>query len=362
MAACTLDLSRYIGVTKETKLLPKMKDPMNTIKKRLGGVNPESCSKFTYKHIVETRITNAFVAAVHSAYAHHYPLVLSPDMIWMCIAQGFSQHVNANAEKMRHLFVAHEGKKTLQVDQDNFVKGSPDNNWPEAFDKFSTLIRENVGEEIHDMLTPDFTTTGPVERAAAQIVLMDTFKEFFDYLCRTACGIPEIILEGTVEDWKKLRKKATDLAQFDLQWWIDALDPVLAEFVNAASGKVNEGFWATIYKQMGGSGGPYITGWIITLFPYLGTHPKSMRQNRFLKEWNKQGCFYGATTDVFTHGVVSTPFVWEYFCEEFDMELYAGFVAVSQDEKTLVVRPEIGWAVVDKEEVEKMKMAQRRLF
>ena len=44
---------------------------------------------------------NAFVAAVNTVYALHYPLVLTPDAIWMCIAQGLAQHINANAEKLR---------------------------------------------------------------------------------------------------------------------------------------------------------------------------------------------------------------------------------------------------------------------
>lgn len=361
MATCTVDV-RHTGITKETKPLPKAKDYVDIVKRRLGGVTPESCSKINQKDLIQTHTTNAFVGAVHTAYAHHYPLVLSPDIIWMCIAQGFSQHVNANAENLRHHFVAHDGKKTLKVQQDNFVKGSPDNNWPEAFEKFSLQIQENVGKEIHDMLTPDFTTTGPIEKAAAQVVLMDTFKEYFEYRCCTSCGIPEFILEGTVEDWTKLRKKANDLAQFDLDWWISSLDPILAKFIDAVSGTIDEEFWTTIYKQRGGSGGPYITGWILTLFPYLGHSPKNMHQNRFLKEWNMERCFCGATTDVLPRGVVSTPFIWEYFSEEFAMEFYAGFMAVSQEEKTLGIRPEIGWAVVDEEEVEKMKLNQRRYY
>ena len=87
-------------------------------------------------------------------------------------------------------------------------------------------------------LTPSFTTTGPVERAAAQLVIMDAFKEYFSYTLHTLCGIPEITLEGTMSDWIALKEKAIALRDFDLSWWTDELNPILDQFVEAASGRV----------------------------------------------------------------------------------------------------------------------------
>ena len=302
--------------------------------------------------------SNGFVGAVHTAYDNHYPLVLSPDHIWMCIVQGFATHVNQNAENLRNLFVEHEGKKTIIVRRDDFVKGSPHNPWPEVFSEFSVQIRSHIGEKTHDLLTPTFTTTGPVEKAAAEIVLMDAFKEYFSYRLRTLCGIPEITLEGTVDDWKQLRERALGLAQFDLQWWIDPLKPILDQFVAAVEGHIDKSFWSSIYKQTGGSGGPFISGWIVTLFPYMDT-----QRNHWLKySWHNwksrmtESQFgHGATTDSFPPGVTTTPFVWEYLREEFKMHFYAGFIGASQDPVTLSIHPEIGWAIVSDEELEKVK-------
>ena len=194
-------------VERGTLLYPKVAVlPILTYKIK---VKPESFSKYPdYLNPVDVRyVSNSFVGAVHTAYYKHYPLVLSPDMIWQCVAQGFAIHVNKNAEKLRHLFVAHEGKKKIEVRRDEFVKGSPDNDWEGALADISEEVRKNVGDEIHSILTPEFSTTGPVERAAAQVAMMDAFKEYFDYECATLCGIPEITLKGTVADWKKLREK-----------------------------------------------------------------------------------------------------------------------------------------------------------
>ena len=48
---------------------------------------------------------------IHSAFAEHYNITLTPDSIWQVIAQNFSLHINENSEKYRHIFVSHEGKK-----------------------------------------------------------------------------------------------------------------------------------------------------------------------------------------------------------------------------------------------------------
>ena len=328
-------------------------------------VKPESHFKFP-QHldpVGHLRVGNSFVGAVHAAYDNHYPLVLGPDMIWQCVVQGFAIHVNKNAERLRHLFVAHEGKKKIVVRRDEFVKGSPGNDWEGALGDFSEEIRKNIGNEIHSILTPEFSTTGPVERAASQVVMMDAFKEYFDFRLLSSCGIPEITLGGTVEDWKKLREKALSLARFDLQWWTDPLKPILDEFVNAAFGKITKKFWQSIYKISDGSGGPFITGWVVTLFPYLGRDVKKMHTKSYLKSWGTVSCFHaGVATDSFPSDSVSTPFVWQYFTEEFEMYFYAGFLGVGQDKKSLSLQPVIGWAVVDKEEEEKAKMTQRRAF
>ena len=51
--------------------------------------------------------------------------------------------------------------------------------------------------------------------------------------------------------------------------WILALEPILEEFIQASKNNINHEFWENIYKRRGGSGGPYITGWVIHFFPYF---------------------------------------------------------------------------------------------
>ncbi|KYF80231.1 hypothetical protein BE11_43925 [Sorangium cellulosum] len=289
--------------------------------------------------------------AVHRAYAHHYPLVLTPDAIWLCIAQGFAIHVNENAERLRGKFVRHEGREPLVVTRDDFVKGSPDNDWPCVFGEFSAQIAAHIGRQ-RDLVVCDFSTTGPVERAASEIVLMDALQHYFKYELWTVCGIPEITLEGTVDDWISIRRRASALGEYELSWWTRALEPVLDQFVAAARGRVDVPFWEVMFKELGGSGGPYVTGWINVLFPYLKVsrseaftrNDAAVRWERGISDpdgWSSEG----AHRYLIPSGMSTAPLLWNYFGSALDMELLAGFVGVAQDEDGLALRPAIGWAV-----------------
>jgi len=44
-------------------------------------------------------------------------------------------------------------------------------------------------------------------------------------------------------------------------------------------------------------------------------------------------------------GLSKAPFRWDYLDHSFEMEFLGGFVGVAQDQETLTLRPEIGWAV-----------------
>lgn len=320
----------------------------------------EACSRY-HGQLVGAIHFHPVVAAIHLAFNDHRPLVLSPDILWLLVAQGFAHHVNANAEELRDQFVKHPGKVVIAVRRDDFIKGSPENPWTEVFDEFTGQIREHVGAATHDLLLPAFSTTGIAEMAAAQVVLMDAMQSFFSYEFHTMCGIPQVVLEGTADDWEKLAERTRDLGRFGLNWWTTALTPVLDEFVAASRGQVNVQFWQSIYKLDGGSGGPYTNGWITAFFPYLKNRQTGMATNR--NPWLARGgkemqellypptktdphrFGHGPTTEAFPGGLARAPFLWNYLGHSIEMELLGGFVGVRQDADTLRLRPEIGWAV-----------------
>jgi hypothetical protein len=320
----------------------------------------EACTRYHGRLIADVMF-HPLVAAVNIAFNDHRPLCLSPDMIWLLIAQGVANHVNANAETLRSRFVHHQDRLELIVRRDDFVKGSPENPWAEVFATFSEAIRRHIGEATHDLLQPTFSTTGAAEKAATEVVLLDTVQSYFSYVVRSMCGIPSITLEGTAEDWDALGRRVEALAAFDLAWWTVPLRPILGQFAAAARGKADRGFWQSIYKLDGGSGGPYTTGWLTAFFPYLKDRESGLptHQNRWLAkggaglrellypsatpDWDR--FCHGPTSEQFPAGLARAPFRWEFLHGAYEMEFLGGFVGVRQDAETRCLRPEIGWAV-----------------
>jgi len=325
-----------------------------------GPAPIEACSDEEGR-LVPTFGSHAGLAAIHLAYADHRPIVLSPDIIWMFIAQGLALHIKANAEALRRHFVRHQGRVILEVRRDEFVKGSRNNDWAAVFEEFSLFIRAHIGEATHALLEPRFSTTGAVEKAAAQVALLDAMQPYFSYRLTTMCGIPRVMLHGDRRDWVSLAERVEALREFDLEWWTDPLRPILAEFVAAADGGVNTEFWQRIYKQRDGSGGPYISGWVTALFPYLHDSESRLVPNWALRDGGTRlqrmlagtgRGLEGLTSNHFPRAMTEAPFEWQYYGDRYDMRFAAGFVGVRQDPETMSVRPEIGWAVYEPKQVE----------
>jgi hypothetical protein len=267
--------------------------------------------------------------------------------VWLCLAQGFALHVEANAEALHSRFVHRDGKLTLKVRRDGFVKGSPHNDWQGCFAEWSDAIAAHIGKK-RDLVVADFSTTGPIERAASEIVLMSAMKNYFNFMLVTKCGIPEITLLGTVADWQSIRQRAEVFAELDLADWVRALLPVLDQFVKAASGAFDRAFWRSIYKTHEESGGPYATGWINVLFPYLdggSWEGGIVRNGTAFTRPGDAADQNGPTLGRFPCGLSRVPLAWEYLGTVLPMTLQAGFVGISQDRQTRAVRPAIGWAV-----------------
>ena len=311
-------------------------------------------------------LVHPFVKAVHLAYQCHRSLVLSPDMFWLLITQGLAKHINNNPEELREKFVNFSGKEQIEVRCDHFIKGAIENSWEDVFGELSQQIRQRIGDGNYSTIVAEFTTTGRVEKAAFEIVLMDCMKNYFEFLLRSSCGIPEVVLEGEPDDWSRLRDKTMTLGgKFNLNWWIDKVVPILDQIAENAAGKDSPELWENIYKDVDlGSGNPMISGWIAKFFPYLGREGPGSRNpmlNDSIKP-KKQVEGYGRgprrntyndqvksgiTVDILPGSLSKVPFLWQHLDQTYKMEFLAGFTGFTQNVETSEIRPKIGWAVRD---------------
>jgi hypothetical protein len=301
------------------------------------------------------------IHAVHVAFSQHRPLTLSPDAIWLVLAQGFSHHVTANAETLRPRLVRHQGRRALVTG----INGLTAADFKRAVADLSSQIREATDPVLHETLVCDFSTTTPAIRTASEVVLMDTCSKYFSYAMMCVCGIPKITIEGSLEDWRRIRARVEVLGTHELEWWVSRLRPILDEFVLTAGGHPTMEFWKAIYKPEKAYGDEVATGWITDLFPYLGdTSPRTRNHvfNYTRNDWAlpvDEGVPTGRRTGrprsnkgvklrTFPGGLSSVP-VNLMFQNGPDraVELVAGFFGVKQDPSDGALSPVIGWSVAE---------------
>ena len=140
----------------------------------------------------------------------------------------FSRFVYYNAEELRRQFVDFEGKKELSILPQSYPpEEATKEQWENIFASLCDQIAKNVGKDLVDKITPNFTTTTTTSLAACRLTMMATFKRYFFYRASIfMCGIPYVILEGSVEDWQKIKAKVHTLAEYKLPW-ADKLDNII---------------------------------------------------------------------------------------------------------------------------------------
>jgi hypothetical protein len=288
--------------------------------------------------LVSGPLVHPLALAVDIAFSQHRPLILTPDAVWLCLAQSLATHVDLHAEELRPRLVRHQGQLELEQRRDDFIPGDPNNDWPGAIDGLTAMIREHIGGRA-DLFIGDFSTTGPLERTASQVALMGAMRQYFHYTVSTLCGIPEITLAGTAEDWASIRRRAAVFGEFDLGWWVAVLDPVLAKIEETARGTIDREFWRRLYKAEHESGGDRSYGWLNTLFAYVGDPPK---RNAFPAI--DAGAFQGHKLSDYPAGRTRVPFIWRILEERIPMELVSGLWGATQDDHG-VLGVTAGWVV-----------------
>src|ERR1019366_4914651 len=186
------------GITFAVQQVERTTEPLPTCKthealNRLLACKVEGCCDYTSDCIQKVSF-HPLLAAAHFAFSQHRPLVLSPDMIWVAVVQGLARHVRNHAERLRDQFVGHQGKLDICIERTDLHRGSQENAWDDVIHDLSLAIQTHLGPRYEELIS-DFSTTGPVERTACEVALLDAFQPYFEYRVYCICGIPEITHE-----------------------------------------------------------------------------------------------------------------------------------------------------------------------
>lgn len=289
---------------------------------------------------------DTFFQTIVNAYSNHKSIMLSPDMIWLLISQGFARYVNAHSEEIRSQLVNHSDKMDLVIESGtDLLSGQAD--WPSLIDGFASQIGKFTKGDIAMTIAADFSTTSQAEAVASKITLMESMKSFFSYeVIYVSCGIPSITLKGTPDDWQRVLDKTRRLAPYGLEGWTKSLEPILKEFVSTAEGKPRQKFWKGIVKKQrvkdlkGGACNPEkptkLDGWILQLFPDENGNTRNSvyHTEEMPSERVRVGFRYRVFSPVEGKVTSETP-----------MELWAGFIGTKEDIAANMLIPKIGWLV-----------------
>ena len=299
----------------------------------------------------------SLIQGLIEAYKNHYGIVVSPDWFWLLIMQGYSRFMEKYFESVRERIINFSGKKELNVLRINVSpKNCPKDVWDGIIQEFINNIETHVGKDFIKNLEGDFSTTTPVTKITSQVTIMSAMKEYFTYkVTMIGCGISSITLEGSVEDWTKIKSKLEFLASKGLKWWTTFLIPIVNNIIatkiylsshKKPSKEIKE-FWKGMIR-LKGTGDMYdphmINGWIIQLIPNLK---------------NNQPTLYNelSETDV-PDQILSCPMELTWIPNPcfpdkkiiYNCSFASGFYGMVQDKNNFNVRPVIGYAIVAEEE------------
>lgn len=305
-----------------------------------------------------------FFQALHAAFDGHHAFTLRPEVLMHLVVCEVATVVNLHSDHYRALFTSSAERQVVRVRHDGLRLGEPESPWHEAIALFEGKLADVVPPGIMEHMLPGFTTGTTESRVAGLVAFMDAAQQFYDFRVETRCGIPEIRLAGTAEDWRRLQNAVAQLAEpfrAHLGRYFDGLLPVLKTIADQAAGApMDETFWASIYKYNSDSGTAKFNGWITAFVNYIqtaqvpGSQYKQAEPGRLLQkpdnlyDWTSlstdQWSFEGLDSGCVPSHVASAPFIWEYMGTNIPMRFAAGVLGVDNENGSIM--PRLSYAVV----------------
>ena len=300
---------------------------------------------------------NGLVSAVLEAYNEHYNLVLRPDDFWTAIMIQFGFYVTGNSEALRDRLVSFEGKQQLVIVAGGTLMTAD----------FGTIANRMVDEQIAknikdpsivEWVIPSFSTTTENDRIVSSVSLMASLQNFFDYKFVLRCGIPNVTLLGTPQDWEMLRAKVDRLLEFSIEGknhmevWHGWLAHICDNLVASANGSPSMDFWDKVACHLGGGSGPsYISGWLSTFAVFNSKGEWQGEKTKFEGKFGQPDVDTGFpvidTTDL-PAGVTSVPVLVDDNGTEYDCFMFAGHIGYKTNEEKDTVIPRTDWCIATK--------------
>lgn len=306
---------------------------------------------------------NGFVNALYSAYSRHHHLTIRPEDVWFSILNQLSFYINAHAEELRSMFVAHEGQKELTVTAAGTIHTVDLGRL--AVTMTEEIEKNVIDPELRAWMLPDFTTTTASDTVVAAILMMGSMQKYFSYAMCLLCGLPSVTLLGEREDWEKLLKRVSKIPTFGKEpaRFASLLEPVLKRFVASfddPTSPVLREFWNQCAHHVGGGSGPtYLSGWV-TAFCFWDEEGTCLDNPERDGNAVLDGVeFHIVDTDKIPAGYSSVPVKLDDNGREYDTNMLAGMVGIHAGSEGLdTIQPVSGWWMYEKVSEEELTKLQ----
>jgi hypothetical protein len=302
---------------------------------------------------------NGFVNGTIRAFQQDLHLVLRPDDVWLAIATQFRFYVVGNSWELRDKFVVHQGQ--LELDLDTVATQIRFLDVVTMSRKFTRLLHEHlIDKNIKDWLLLDFSTTTDHDVAVASMVMVSTYREYFNMSGASGCGLPSVTLLGEREDWAKMRHRLERLVAGGygeaLRGWGNLLVPILDRFVatfdTPDSPDLKAFFLSVAHSSPEMSGRtPTYNGWI-TAFSYFTEEGQRNRikSNEGDTPYTLDGQTYPRIDQArVTSGVVTTSITIRdmHLGEEIKTVLVSGSMGMHVLDDGNTFQPKSGWMMLE---------------
>lgn len=119
--------------------------------------------------------SDSFVRGAIEAWGQHLHFVVRPDEVWFTILTQMNFFMNANAESVRDMFVAHaQGQEVV------FVQACC--TWADVLIRFQDEIQARVKTPwLRDWIAPNFTTSTAEDGMTANVLMMGLTQAYFKF-------------------------------------------------------------------------------------------------------------------------------------------------------------------------------------
>lgn len=219
-------------------------------------------------------LAEGFLATLAYAYSKHEKIVLAPHDIWFIVLGEIATAVNAAPEKYTKFFTSSPEKQKISV---------PTND-PTAIGPVAVIneLRSKINLPL-EMFLPELSTADRSARTAMAAMFCDTVKSYYSYMTY-CCGIPEIKVTGTIQDWTALVESSRllqgaflgDRVTEEMATYMGQVHDRLREILWHVCSEPDAAFWSNIFttKNIGSGGQLEISGWIKDF--YFGSRPNQL--------------------------------------------------------------------------------------